>query len=255
MILAIDIGNTNIVVGGICREKIYFVSRISTDRSKTEDEYAITLKSIMNMYDVSSESINGAIISSVVPPLSNILKAAVKKITGKTPLLVGPGIKTGLNILIDNPGQLGSDLVVDSVAAIAQYPKPIIIFDMGTATTISIIDKNGSYIGGIIFPGIMVSQEALSGRTSQLPHISPETPADIIGKNTIDAMKSGLINGNASFIDGMIDRIEEKLREKASVVATGGLSGFIIPHCKRNIIHDENLLLKGLWLIHEKNAK
>ncbi|MEG2597148.1 MAG: type III pantothenate kinase, partial [Oscillospiraceae bacterium] len=232
------------------QEKIYFVGRMATDRSKTEDEYAIGFKNIIELNGFDPQSIEGSILSSVVPPLGNVLKEAIQKTTGTTPLIVGPGVKTGLNIKIDNPAQLGSDLVVNAVAAIREYEKPLIIFDMGTATTLSVINSAGSYLGGMIVPGVKVSQETLTARTSQLPSISLEPPQKVIGTNTIDCMKSGAIYGNAAMLDGMIERVEEELGEIATVVATGGLSKCIVPYCNKKIICDNDLLLKGLWFIY-----
>ena len=255
MILAVDIGNSNIVVGCIDSEKTYFVERLSTDRAKTDLEYAINLKIILDMYHISPEDLEGGIISSVVPPISSVVKRSVEKILKKEALLVGPGIKTGLNIKIDNPGQLGSDLVVDAVAAIYEYPTPLIVIDMGTATTMSAIDKAGQYLGGAIIPGLRVSLDSLTTRTSQLPRVSLEAPRHAIGKNTIECMKSGAILGNAALLDGMIDRFQEELGGDATVVATGGLIPFIAPHCRHRILCDDKLLLKGLWILYQKNQK
>lgn len=254
MILAIDIGNTNIVVGCFDKEEVLFVERVSTDRTKTELEYAISLKNVLEIYDIHPKEIEGGIISSVVPPLTNVLKASAEKIISGEVMVVGPGVKTGLNIHIDNPASLGSDLVVDAVAAIHEYRAPLIFIDMGTATTISVVDEEKRYRGGIILPGIRVSMDSLTSRTSQLPHISIEPPKKLIGRNTIDCMKSGMIYGNASCVDGMIRRIKRELgREDVTVIATGGLSKLIIPHCEETIIYDNELLLKGLRLIYEKN--
>ena len=255
MILAVDIGNSNIVVGCIDGEKTYFVERLSTDRGKTDLEYAISIKIILDLYHILPENLEGSILSSVVPPLSSVIKRSVEKVLKKEALLVGPGIKTGLNIKIDNPGQLGSDLVVDAVAAIYEYPTPLIVIDMGTATTMSVIDETGQYLGGAIIPGLRVSLDSLTSRTSQLPRVSLEAPRSVIGKNTIECMKSGAILGNASLLDGMIDRINEELGKEATVVATGGLVSFIAPHCRHSIICDDNLLLKGLWILYQKNKK
>ncbi len=255
MILALDVGNSNIVIGCIDETKIYFISRLTTDSGKTADEYAISFKSIMELYQADLSGVTGAIISSVVPPLNSVLKEAVKRAIGQTPLIVGPGVKTGLNIMIDNPGQLGSDLVVDAVAAIKLYPKPLIIFDMGTATTASVVDENGNYRGGMIIPGVRVSLDALTGRTAQLPRISMEPPKKVIGLNTIDCMRSGILNGSAAMLDGLIDRIEEELGKKTTVIATGGLAKFIVPLCKKQIICDDDLLLKGLLFIYQKNVR
>jgi len=255
MILALDVGNSNIVFGCLDEEKVYFVGRLSTDRSCTEDEYAIRFKSLMELNGITPEMIKGSIISSVVPPLINMLVAAVEKSVGKTPIVVGPGVKTGLNIKIDNPAQLGSDLAVDAVAALDKYPVPLVVIDMGTATTVSVIDSNKYFLGGMILPGVRISQEALTSKTSLLQGISLEAPKKVIGSNTIDSMKSGAIYGNAAVLDGLIERIEEELGEKVTAVATGGLSKSIVPYCKREIIVDDNLLLKGLWLIYKKNTE
>ncbi len=255
MILAIDVGNTNIVIGCIKGEKVKFVERVSTDLSKTELEYVVEFKTLFDLYNISMEEITGSIISSVVPPLNNILKSALGKMFHKEPLLVGPGVKTGLNILMDNPGQLGSDLVVNAVAGLQYYGAPIIMIDMGTATTISVVDDKKNYIGGMILPGVKVSLDSLVNRTSQLPRISLEAPKKVIGKNTIDCMKSGIVMGQAACLDGMIERILDELGYEAPVVATGGLSGSIVPHCKQSIIYDNELTLKGLGIIYKKNAE
>ena len=252
MILAIDIGNTNIVLGCI-EEKILFVSRITTNKQATQDEYAISINNILKLHKIDPEKIDGAIISSVVPAINNAVYGAVKAVTSHEPLVVGPGIKTGLNIKLDNPAQLGSDRVVGAVAAIAQYPKPIIVIDMGTATTMSVVDKNGNYIGGIIYPGLRVSLDSLSSKTAQLPSISLDIPKRVIGKNTIDCMRSGIMYGNAGMIDGILEHMEEELGEPATIIATGGLSRFVVPLCKHKIIYDDALLLKGLMIIYEKN--
>jgi type III pantothenate kinase len=255
MILAIDVGNSNIVIGYIQNDEIIQVARISTDTKKTEDEYAVILKQLTDFYQIDASEIEGAIISSVVPPVTSILKEAVRRLTNLTAIVVGSGIKTGLNIAIDNPAQLGSDLVADGVAAVAFYKTPVIVFDMGTATTISVIGHNASYLGGVIIPGLRLSLNALSSHASQLPAVPVEAPKSCIGANTIECMKSGSIFGTASMVDGMIGRIEEELGESASVVATGGLASCIVPHCKRNIVYDENLLLRGLNIIYHKNKK
>ncbi len=255
MILAIDIGNTNIVIGCIEKEQVRFVERVSTNLSKTELEYVVEFRTLFDLYRISIEDIDGSIISSVVPPLNNIVKAALQKLFHRTPLLVGPGVKTGLNILMDNPGQLGSDLVVNAVAGLHYYGAPIIMIDMGTATTISVVDDKKNYIGGMILPGVKVSLESLVNRTSQLPRISLEAPRRVIGKNTIECMKSGIVMGQAACLDGMIERIFDELGYEAPVVATGGLSGSIVPHCKQNIIYDNELTLKGLGIIYHKNIE
>lgn len=254
MILAIDMGNTNIVLGGIDSEKTYFVERITTNHQQTGTEYAINIKSILEIYNLSPSDFEGAILSSVVPPLNAMISSAVNKIFGFRPMLVGSGIKTGINIKMDNPKTVGSDLIVDAVAAVSEYPAPLIIIDMGTATTISVVDAAGNYTGGVILPGLRVSLDSLSSKTAQLPHISLDIPKQVIGKNTIDCMRSGIMYGNAGMIDGIITRMEAELGMPATIVATGGLSRFIVPLCTHEIIYDESLLLKGLLVLYMKNA-
>ena len=253
MILAVDIGNTNIVLGCADDNEILFRERLSTNQTETSLEYAVRIKAALDINKIAPESISGAIISSVVPSITGTVKAAIEKLISVKVLTVGPGIKTGLSIVIDNPAQLGSDLVVDAVAGINEYPVPQIIIDMGTATTYSVIDKNRSFIGGLIATGMAASAEALSSKTAQLPKIAFEKPKKIINSNTVECMKSGIMYSNACAIDGIIERIEEELGEKCTVVATGGLSSVVVPLCKREIIIDDDLMLKGLVLIYSRN--
>ncbi len=255
MILAVDMGNTNIVIGCVDGEQTYFVERMATDKTKTALEYAIGFKTVLELYSIDSRALEGAIISSVVPPLLNVICEAVHKITGKKPMVVGAGIKTGLNIRMDNPKSVGSDMIVDAVAGIHQYGAPLMVVDMGTATTISVIDKDRNYVGGIIMPGIRLSMEALASNAAQLYRVSLDAPRKVIGKNTIDCMQSGLLIGTACAIDGMLDRMEEELGTKAQVVATGGLSPVVMPLCRREIVVDDDLLLKGLQIIYDKNKE
>ena len=253
MILAIDIGNTNIVLGCFDDNKIILRERISTNHTATVLEYAATIKTAFEMYNIDTKDVTGAIISSVVPAVTNTVKSAIEKFIGSKVLVIGPGIKTGLSIVIDNPSQLGSDLVVDAVAGLSEYTAPMIIIDMGTATTVSVINSKKEYIGGMIVPGLAISHDALISRTSQLSKIAFETPKKVIGSNTVDCIKSGLLYGNAGMLDGLIERINENLGEKCTVVATGGLSTVVAPLCKNEIIVDEDLLLKGLMVIYNKN--
>ncbi len=253
MVLTADIGNSNIVFAAVSEKKVEFVARVATVLQRTYEEYAVYLKNILFSRRISISKIEGAIISSVSPALSGIIHKAIEKAAGINALLVGPGIKTGLNILVENPAQLGSDRVVDAVAAVNCYNAPVMVIDMGTATTMSVIDESSSFLGGMIVPGIKISVEALAKNTSQLPHIALEKPDYVIGKNTVECMESGLIYGNASLVDGMIQRVEEELGSKVTPVATGGLSKFIVPHCKNKIIYDEHLLLKGLYILFQKN--
>lgn len=255
MILAIDVGNTNIVMGCFDNNKILFRERVSTKHTATDLEYAVTIKTALDMHNLSPDHITGAIMSSVVPTVTNTFKHAIEKHCGVKPLIVGPGIKTGLSIRIDNPAQLGSDLVVDAVAGLHEYPCPMVIIDMGTATTFSVIDANRNYLGGLITTGMSVATDALISRTSQLPRISFDPPKRVIGTNTVDCIKSGIMHGNAAMIDGIITRIEEDMGEKCTVIATGGLAPLIAPLCKTQLILDDELLLKGLMLIYNKNTE
>ncbi|HIV25768.1 MAG TPA: type III pantothenate kinase [Candidatus Scatomonas pullistercoris] len=252
MILAIDVGNSNIVVGCI-EENIRFIERMSTDRKKTELEYAVSIKNIMEIYHIQEGDLEGGIISSVVPQVTEVLKRAVEKLIKAPVKIVGPGLKTGLNILIDNPAQLGGDLLVDSVAAMAEHEAPLIVIDMGTATTVCVINEKKQYLGGMILPGVRTSLDSLVSNTSLLQQIGLEPPSKVIGSNTIEGMKSGILYGNAAAMDGLIERIEEELGKTCTIVATGGLAKFVIPFCKREIVIDDDLLLKGLKIIYDKN--
>ncbi len=254
MILAIDVGNSNIVLGGYSQDTLLFTVRVSSDVSKTSDEYAVQIKSVLTIHNIEPEQITGSIISSVVPQITLSLRDALVTLTGQKPMIVEPGIKTGINIRIDNPAQLGSDLLVDSVAAAALYPLPAIVIDMGTATTLGVVDQGNAMLGGAIFPGVRVSVNALSNQTAQLPYISIQSPKRAIGANTIDCMQSGMVFGTASMLDGMIDRFQEELGKKCTVVATGGLAEEICRHTRHKIHYNPNLLLEGLHIIYKKNT-
>lgn len=255
MILAVDIGNSNIVLGGIQEDRIAFEARLRTDPTKTSDEYCIDIKMLLDVYGFKRGDVEGAIISSVVPQVLNSIKTAIKKLTGKTALVVGPGLKTGLNIRVENPSQTGADLVVGSVAALRANKPPLIVIDMGTATTISVLDETGAMIGGCICPGVKISLDALTDRTALLPGLQLDQPRKAIGRNTIDCMRSGIMLGNACMLDGMIRRMEEELGQKTTVVITGGIAKFIAPLCKTEMIYDKDLLLKGLAFLYRENVK
>lgn len=253
MIIAIDIGNTQIVIGGIDEHKTYFIERVSTVRTRTELEYAIDIKNVLDIYHIEKDQIEGGIVCSVVPQITNILKIAAEKILGRKVMVVKPGMDTGLAVRMDFPDQVGSDLIAGAVAGIAYYPVPQIIFDLGTATTVCVLDGEKNYIGGLIYPGLQVSLDALTARASQLQGVGLDRPAHVIGKNTVDSMKSGILNSNAAAMDGIIARIEEEIGARATVIATGGLAGKVVPLCRREIILDEDLLLKGMRIIYERN--
>lgn len=255
MILTIDIGNSNIVLGGVDGSEICFEARLRTDVTKTSDEYCIDLKMILEVYGVSAENIEGSIIASVVPQVLNSMQTAVKKLTGKAALVVGPGLKTGLNIQIENPAQTGADLVVGCVAALREHKAPMIIVDMGTATTMIVLDKKSAMIGGCIMPGVKISMDALTDRTALLPGLQLDQPKKAIGRNTIDCMRSGIMMGAACTIDGMIERMEAELGYETTVIATGGIAKFVIPMCKKKIIYDKDLLVKGLAALYRENKR
>ena len=255
MILTVDIGNSNIVLGGVEGDEIRFEARLRTDATKTSDEYCIDLKMILEVYDVRSSDIEGSIIASVVPQVLNSMQTALKKLTGKAALVVGPGLKTGLNIQIENPAQTGADLVVGCVAALREHKAPMIIVDMGTATTMIVLDKNSAMIGGCIMPGVKISMDALTDRTALLPGLQLDQPKKAIGRNTIDCMRSGIMMGAACTIDGMIERMEAELGYETTVIATGGIAKFVLPMCKKKIIYDKDLLVKGLATLYRENKR
>ena len=253
MILTIDIGNTNIVLGGFDDEKLRFISRISTNAKKTDAEYATKLKSILSLYGVDESEVSGAAISSVVPILTQTMAHAIKIVFNVKAVIVGPGIKTGINLLADNPAQVGADLICACVAAAKLYTPPVLIIDMGTAPKFMLVDESKSFTGVSIMPGVEISLKALTGGAAQLPQISLVPPKKLLGTNTIDCMRSGIIYGNAAMLDGMIDRIGDEVKSELTIVATGGLSRSIIPYCRHDVILDDDLILKGLLIIYNKN--
>ena len=253
MILAIDVGNSNIVFGSIEKGRIGTIIHMHTDLDYTAAEYAVQLQRLLDFHRIDVHGFEGAIISSVVPPVTEALRRAVQSLTGLNCLVVGPGMKTGMNVRIDDPGTLAGDLAVGSVAAIAYYGTPVIVLDMGTATTMVVVDGQTNYRGGAIMPGVKLGLQALSAGTSLLPDISVAAPKKVIATNTVDAMRSGAVYATAAMIDGMIDRMEEELGACCRVVATGGLSQAVVPFCRREIVCDDDLLLKGLWVLYEKN--
>ncbi|MCL2365832.1 MAG: type III pantothenate kinase [Oscillospiraceae bacterium] len=254
MILALDVGNTNIAVGCITDGELKHVFRISTNVARSADEYAVQINNMLEFQGIKRTSIEGGSISSVVPPLTNTFRETIVKLAGAQPVIVGAGVKTGLNILIDDPAQLGADMVATAVGALASYKLPAIIVDLGTATKMFVLNEKGSFLGGAIMPGVTLSMNALAAGTSQLPEIPIEAPVKSISSNTIDCIKSGIIFGAASAIDGMIARFEEELGKQATVIATGGLVEPVYRHCKHEITHDPHLILHGLGIIYEKNS-
>ena len=253
MILTIDIGNSNIVLGGVRDEEIVFEARLRTDATKTSDQYCVDLKILLDVYGVKSEDVEGTIIASVVPQVLNSMQTAIKKLTGKQSLVVGPGLKTGLNIRLENPSQTGADLVVGAVAALREHKPPMIIIDMGTATTMTVLDESGALIGGCICPGVKISMDALTERTALLPGLQLDAPKKAIGRNTIDCMRSGIMMGTACMLDGMVERMEQELGSKTTVVVTGGIAKFVVPMCKTPMHYEKDLLIRGLATLYREN--
>ena len=253
MILSIDVGNTNIVLGGVEDNKILFEARLQTDATKTSDQYCIELKILLDAYQIRPERIEGGIIASVVPRVLNSMQTAVKKLTGQKCLVVGPGLKTGLDIRLENPDQTGADLVAGCVAALREYQPPLVVIDMGTATTMTVLNEKGALVGGCICPGVKTSMDALTERTALLPGLQLDQPKRVIGRNTIDCMRSGIMLGNACMLDGMVERMEQELGSRATVVVTGGVAKYLVPLCKRQMIYDKDLLLKGLNYLYWDN--
>lgn len=255
MILTIDVGNTNVVLGCVEDGVVKSISRMATNQNDLTNDYALKMRQSFDFDGIDYKNFEGAILSSVVPQVNRAIKSAVKKLTGLDCMVVGAGLKTGVNVRIDDPGTVAGDLITGAVGAVALYEPPLIVVDMGTATTMVAVDKDGAYIGGAIIPGVGLSYSALSAGTSLLPNISIEAPKKCIGTNTVDCMKSGAVFGAAAMLDGMIARMEEELGESVTVVATGGISGCIVPYCKREIKHEPDLLLKGLAILYQKNTK
>ena len=255
MILAVDVGNTNIVLGCVEDKKILNTVRVRTEAGTTEAEYAIKLRSLFGFYDIDARGFEGAILSSVVPSVTEPLRLAIERLTGVGCLVVGSGMKTGLNVRVDDPGTVAGDLIVGAVAAMHFYGTPVIVMDLGTATTITLVDRSSAFRGGAILPGVKLGFRALAAGTSLLPEISITPPKKAISSNTVDCMRSGAVFGTAAILDGMIERMEAELGYPCNLVATGGLASYITPYCKREIACDDDLLLKGLWVLWQKNRK
>ena len=255
MLLAIDMGNTNITLGVYDGQELRFVFRIATDIARMRDQYAADMLAFFRLHELEAQQFEGAIVSSVVPLLDRTVCDAVEMITGKRPLLVGPGTKTGINIRIDNPAQLGADLLVGAVAAVSKFGSPCVVWDLGTATTVSVVGENNTFLGGAIMAGVATAVKSLVSNASLLFDVSMEAPKSVIGANTTSCMQSGCIYGTAAMIDGMNRRIFNELGYETPIVVTGGLARDILPHCQGRLYYDDNLLLEGLRIIYEKNKK
>jgi len=255
MILTVDIGNSHITLGGFVEKDLCFVSRFSTQSSLTEDEYAVKLLEALRLHGVDKTEITGVIVASVVPPLNGIMQKAIRFVFEKEAIFVGPGIKSGIGIQCDIPSSVGADLIAAAVGTHAIYGSPALIIDMGTATKMTVINEKGAFIGTSIIPGVLMGLNALAEGTAQLPKIALEVPSTVIAKNTADCMRSGVLFGNASLIDGMIDRMVAEFGRDLKLYATGGMAETVIPLCRHEIFVDEYLVLKGLYVLYEKNKK
>ncbi|HSI65776.1 MAG TPA: type III pantothenate kinase [Planococcus sp. (in: firmicutes)] len=253
MNLVMDIGNTNIVLGIFDQDQLIHQWRMETDRHKTEDEYGMQIKALLNDAGLAFSSIEGIIMSSVVPPIMFSLESMCSKYFQIKPLIVGPGVKTGLNIKYENPREVGADRIVNAVAAIEEYGSPLIIVDFGTATTYCYINEARQYMGGAIAPGINISTEALFNRAAKLPRIEIMRPANVVGKNTISAMQSGIVFGYVGQAEGIVTRMKAQSREEPTVIATGGMASMIAKESVIVDIVDPHLTLKGLHLIYKRN--
>ena len=255
MILTIEIGNSTITLGGVEGDEVRFQCRINTDRVKTSDTYCIDLKTLFEIYGIGLETIEGVIIASVVPQVLNSVRTAIRKLLGKEPLVVGPGLKTGLDIRVENPGQTGAGLVAADVAALSEHQPPLIIIDMGTATTMTVLDPDGAHLGGCVCPGVKIGLAALTSKTSLQPGIQLESPREALGRNTADAMRSGIMYGTAAMLDGMIDRFQSETGWEFTILATGGLAKHIVPLCRHEILYDRHLIIKGLVKLYRENVR
>ncbi|MBT9283669.1 MAG: type III pantothenate kinase [Hydrogenibacillus schlegelii] len=254
MLLALDIGNTNVVAGVFDGEALRHQWRLQTDRRRTADEWGLLFRQLFAEAGLRSEDVTGVIVSSVVPPVMPEIERFIVRAFGVAPLIVGPGIRTGLKIQIDNPRELGADRVTNAVAAVHHYGPPLIVVDFGTATTFCLIDETGTYRGGVIAPGVMVAMEALVQNAAKLPKVELVPPPDVVGKNTVEALQSGLFYGYLSLVEGMIERLKRRFSVPPTVVATGGLAEPFARSTKRIDVYDPQLTLKGLKRIYDLNA-
>ena len=253
MVIAIDIGNTNIVICGVSGRERIFSARLASDRNRTADQYAVDIQGILALNGIKKEDLEGGILSSVVPYLQQVIPAAFRMVTGLDLMIVGLDLNTGLNILVDDPRTVGADLIVGAAAALAKYPTPIAVFDMGTATTLTVLAGKNDLLGIMIIPGVKTALDALSANAAQLPYIDLSAPAKLIGTNTESCLLSGSVIGSAAMLDGIMDRLDKEMSEPVTAVLTGGIGPLIAPYCLRPYNLEPELLIDGLMLFYEMN--
>jgi type III pantothenate kinase len=255
MLLAIDVGNTNIVYGLFEGERLVHTFRVESVRGRTADEYAIALRSLLAMHEIDSAGVDSAILACVVPSLTEPMTRLVRQAFGRETMLVGPGIRTGMAILIDNPREVGADRIADAVAGYELAKGGVIVVDFGTSTNFDVVTPKGEYLGGVLAPGLQISADALFARAAKLPRVEIVKPPKVVGRNTVHAVQSGIVYGYVGLVDGLVERILAELGFPCLVVATGGLASLIAPLSKTIVKVDEHLTLAGLRILHERNAR
>lgn len=255
MVLAVDIGNTNIVMGGYTGGKLAFCTRLSTDKNMEPDQYALQLHGILDLYDVAPAAIEGIILSSVVPQLTETLEGALHLFTDVRPVRLSQALARSVRVDIENPAELGADLLAGAAAARAAYELPAIVMDLGTATKLTAVDREGTVLGVSIMPGVFISLNALVSGASLLGAVALHAPAHAIGRNSAQSMQSGVIFGAASMLDGMVDRFEAEMGPVKTLLATGGAAGLIVPHCRHRVLHVPTLLLDGLYAVYRDSGQ
>lgn len=254
MLLAVDIGNTNIVFGVFTGETLNHTFRVSTVRTRTADEYVVLIEQLLIRRGVQPREIDAAIIASVVPPLTEVLAESLRLAVARDPIVVGPGVKTGVSVLYENPKDVGADRIVNAVAAFERVKGAVIVVDFGTATTFDCISAKAEYVGGVIVPGIQISLDALLKQAAKLSRVELSAPPRVVGRNTTHAIQSGAVHGYACLVDGLVRKLARELGYECQVIATGGLANLVAPHTETLTTVDQNLTLDGLRILHDRNA-